>query len=296
MKPEPDSVKHKLYGHLVFAAVAVVGSGSAVLRGTFGGQSIDDAGMVAAGIAGFAALAHLLLAFCEPRILSLPQALALLLVVLAPLAFLYPSYARPDEGWPLNPGRGPRAVGTVHSRVVSPGDEVSVAWSAEGIESVGALWRGTPKVEVVNAAELGCAQALPGTGREATWEQWIWTKGSLQKCPPFLSAQFSIPKGPQLAGQSIKLRMTLPITYPAPLGDNEYEDKRKTIVREDVILLAPPAVKQAYWNSWKMGASLGLAGTSIGGLLLVGLAFGLRSSSTAISGAVSPLQVSVKPC
>ncbi len=296
MKTETDSVQPKITGHVIFAVVAILGSGSCVLRGTFGGQSIDDAGIVAAGIAGFAALAHLLLALCAPRMATLPQGLALLFVVLAPFSFLYPVYMRPDQGWPVNPGAGPRAGGRVHSRVIAPGDELSVAWNAEDFTSVGALWRGTPEIKVLNAAEIGCPGALPGTGRNETWEKWIWTKGSLQECPPFLSARFPTPKDPRLAGKTLKLRITLPITYPAPEGHHEYIDKQKTIIREDEIMLAPAAVKEAYWTSWRIGASLGLAGTSIGGLMLVGLAFGLRSSWSATRGSASPLSMSAKPC
>ena len=296
MASDPNSVEHKIRGHIVFAVIGLLGSAVFVLRGTFGGQSVDDAGVVAAGITGFAALAHLLLAICEPRTAGLPQGLALLLVVLAPLAFLYPAFARPDQGWPLNPVKGPREDGTIRSRIVSPGDRVSVRWTAEDITSVGARWRGRPKVEVLNAVELGCPQALPGTGRDETWERWMWTESGLEECSPFLTATFPLPDDPQLAGKSLRLRTTLPITYPAPVGRVEYVDKRKTFVREDVVLLAPLAVKEAYWASWRTGAAIGMVGTAVGGLILVLVAFGLRLSWKSEECSVPPLAMSVKPC
>lgn len=296
MDPDTNSVQHKIRGHVVFLAVAVLGSGVFVLRGTFGGQSIDDAGVVAAGIAGFAALCHLLLAFCEPRTTALAQAPASLLVILAPLAFLYPVHTCPDQGWPLNPGKGPRCVDAPSSRVVSPGDEVRVKWFDEDFVSVGARWRGSPKVEVLNAAELGCPRTIPATGRDETWGRWMWTKASIEECPPTLRAQFTIPDDAQLAGESLRLRITLPITYPAPVGRVEYVDKKRTFVRENEILLASPAVKHAYWTSWRIGAGLGLAATAIGGLMFVWIAFGLKVSWQAEPSFAQQFSMSAKPC
>jgi hypothetical protein len=106
----------------------------------------------------------------------------------------------------------------------------------------------------------------------------MWTKASLKECPPALKARFTIPDDSQLAGESLRLRITLPMTYPAPVGRIEYVDKRKTFVREYELLLAPPEVKHAYWTSWRIGAGLGLAATAIGGLMFGWVAFGLRVS------------------
>ena len=211
---------------------------------------------------------------------------ALLLVCLAPVGFLYPVFTRPDQGWPTNPGKGLREVGTPSSRIIAPGDTVRVFWTPEGVESVGALWSGIPKVEVLNAVETGCPRTLPATGRIETWNRVIWTKSSLQECPPFLTARFQIPDDDGLIGKTLKFRITLPFIYPAPEGRSRYVDKKKTVVRQDDVLLTSSSVKAAYWTSWKLGATIGMTGTAVGGFMLVLLAVGMRGGWAATRDAL----------
>lgn len=295
MESDPDAVKYKIRGHVIFLLVAVLGGGAVVLRGTFGGQSIDEAGKVAVGIIGFAALGHLLLTFCQPLTISLRHSIALLLVLSAPLGFLIPVLERPEDGWPLNSGNGPRGADGVHSRVVAPGDTVSVEWSAMDHPSVGAHWRGTPEVKVLNAGELGCPEFLKSPGRHDSWKSIIWTRGSLQECPPTLAARFRIPDDAALAGKPVKLQIKVPFTYPAPRGKAGFTNKKATVVRKDEILLAPTEVKDAYWNCWLAGVLIGLGGTTAGGLMLVWLAFGLRVPASN-TDAMQPLSVPAMTC
>ncbi len=276
MQPEPDSAKFKYYGHVVFTAVALLGSGLFVLRAAIGGQGADSAGMIAAGIAGFAAVAHLMLTFCEPLTINVRTGIALLFVVAAPIGFLMPTFARPEQGWPLNPpDRAARETGPLASRVVAPGDKVSISWIPRKMTAVRGLWRGTPKVAVLNAKELACPATIPSKGNADKWGDEIWTDGSLDGYAPRVSATFVIPDDAELGGKSLDLRVTLPVTYPTPVEGDHFDDRRQMLICETTMLVATRKVKEAYWSSWSTGATLGLAGHAIGGFMLIVFSMGL---------------------
>src|SRR5262249_12102265 len=90
-----------------------------------------------------------------------------------PLARTYPA------GRPRNSSDGVRVEGS--PRMIAPGDTVTVRVQSSGTHSVSGLWRGTPRVEVLNAAELGCAPVLAGVGRDDSWENGIRTKSTSKR-------------------------------------------------------------------------------------------------------------------
>ncbi len=259
----------QMQGHLVLTVVAAAWCGILVLCGTFGGKTADEAGLAAAWIAGFIAVGHVLMAACHYRRLQPRHGWALLLACAAPAAFLVPVLARPDGGWPVNPGKGPRANGRVHSRVVTPGDVVSMSWTAEDLKSVGGMWRGTPRVRVLNADELGCSRELPAQGQNDTWDRVIWTEAGFDSLSPFLTAEFRIPCDESLVGKSLRLQTTLSFEFPTPQGKSSYIDQSTMVTRFDDVLLASSSVKRSYWDTWSTGATIGMTSTLVGGLLLV---------------------------
>ena len=83
----------------------------------------------------------------------------------------------------------------------------------------------------------------------------------------------------------MKLQITMSYAYPSPRGRSGFVDRSGESVHEVDVLLADPAVKRAYWSSWKSGVFVGLSGTIVGGLMLAFFAFGMRTS-----GGVAPQQ------
>ncbi len=153
-----------------------------------------------------------------------------------------------------------------------------MSWSADDLKSVGGMWRGTPRVRVRNAAELGCPKQLLAQGKNDSWNRVIWTDAGFDSLSPFLTAEFRIPADDSLVGKSLQLHTTLAIEFPAPQGRSSYGDQRMTVNRFDEVMLASRSVKQSYWNSWSSGATIGMATTIVGGLLLVIFALGVSGS------------------
>ena len=273
---DPEAVKWKVRGHGFLTALTLVVCAMCILRGTLGGSSTDEAGVVLAGVAGFAALVHLLLAFCAPIHLTRRLILALVLVALAPLAYLLPKVARPAGGWPLNETGEGQARGEGMSRMIAPGDSVIIKWQEEGFTVVNSHWRGTPQVEVLNAAELGCAKTLAGTGRDDKWQGLILSNHKYGEHPPELRVQFRLPEDIAVGELPLRARITMLVHYPAPVGRSGFDERTTTVNRQVDIVIAPSQVKQMYWASWWVGAACGLAGTTVGGFMLMWLARGLH--------------------
>jgi hypothetical protein len=307
---QPDmAAKWKILGHGAFAAVALVAILAIAVPASWDFISLEFASMILGGVTGAAALAHVLLALVNynsdrnanreqaeaevaagnvelvkpgdntdvkdaPANLTGLHALALAGVILAVPAFLAPVLLRPEGGWPICKGD---SNGGITPRLIAPGDQVDLSWRNYGIQSVKGLWRGQPRVEVLNAAEAGAPPTLSAAGCNAAWGDGIRAKTTEKRQSLSLYARVAIPNAPGLADKTLRLRVTMPITYPVVFAFNEFVDETSTDVRDFALRIASAEVRETYWSSWWTGVSLGVAGSVAGGFMLVWLALTLRS-------------------
>ncbi len=206
-------------------------------------------------------------------ILTRWHGLALAVLVSSVLPFLAPCLLLGAQGWPVNPVLTPR--------VVSPGDEVSFFFVNQSFHSVRGFWRGTPTIQVLNAAEVGYPETLPGRSNDATWGDWMLVGKLQQNCAVGPTARVSIPNQANLGGKTLRLRAVMPITYPALVGERTLGDRSITVTREFSVQLAEPGASHLFYSVWQVGAIVGLLGSVLGAAALVWRGLALRSLATA---------------
>jgi hypothetical protein len=151
-----------------------------------------------------------------PGNLGFWHVLALLLLLVGPLAFIHPATALaevPDT--PTNPGLDPE--------VITPGDRVSFTFRNVKEKGVtGQIWKGRPTVRVINAKALGIPETLVAEGSDQDWGSTLHVpKGSYNQ-PLDVTIHFTIPNKPELVGKSIALTITMRVKYPEMWGSSSW--------------------------------------------------------------------------
>jgi len=303
---QPDMVgKYKKTWHLVFTVVTGVILGLIVLSANNGGLPLDQAGKVAAAVAGFAVLGHLLTALGNPNArparnrkevqqqmeagkvvvvrpgtapnfaavppnLSVVQAACLLAIFVAPPAFLAVVWVSDRHPMPRNQGLKPDVIG--------PGDVVTIPMKTS-IQSIGGYWRGNPTVKVLNAAETGAPSKLIASSDAAGWGKFITVKSSSDPFDPIKPwVKVSIPEDANLGGKDLRLQVALAVSYPVETRKGGNHIEKSSMVQQEVeIHLAETGLDRLYKDTWNKGIGIGLGGCLLGGLALTFLNQRLKS-------------------
>jgi hypothetical protein len=196
---------------------------------------------------------------------------ALIGVLGAAAAFLAPLWATEHAEVQTNVDVNPSVVG--------PGEQGQVFFQNPNFESVKGAWRGSPTVQVLNAAELGVPETLPATSQDDKWPTTVGKVRDLTSTPSRLHAAFTLPGNAELVGKTIRLKVVLNVTYPVYGSGKAIEDRKLTMSREVEVRLSSPATAAAYRSAWTQGSVAGLLGSLLGGCLLLGMAMALRSKA-----------------
>jgi hypothetical protein len=303
---QPDMVgKYKKTWHLVFTVVTGVILGLIVLSANNGGLPLDQAGKVAAAVAGFAVLGHLMTALGNPNArparnrkdvqqqlaagkvevvrpgttpnfaavppnLSVVQAACLLAIFVAPAAFLAVVWVSDRHPMPRNQALKPDVIG--------PGDIVTIPMKTS-IQSIGGYWRGSPTVKVLNAAETGTPSKLVATSDPAGWGKIITVKSSSDPFDPIKPwVKVSIPEDASLGGKVLRLQVALAVSFPVETRKGGNHIEKSSVVQQQVeIHLAEAGLDRLYKDTWNKGIIVGLGGCLLGGLGLTFLNQRLKS-------------------
>lgn len=295
---QPDMVsKGKKNWHLTFTILSGVFLLLIVLAAHKGSLALDEAGKVAAVVAAFGVLGHVLTALGNPNArparnlkqvqketlagkvevvqpgtapnfdgvppnLSGLQALCLLALLATPLAFLAVVWVSERHPTPRNP--------TLKPIVVGPGDTVSVPLKTS-LSSVGGYWRGNPTVKVLNATETGAPNRLAAYSDSDGWGKVLHVKDGKSPLEPIQPwVKVVVPQDPNLGGKSLRLQVALTVSYPveARKGGNHAEQS-STVQQEVEVHLAEPGAELLHKEAWSSGVGVGLGGCFLGGLGLL---------------------------
>jgi hypothetical protein len=306
---QPDMVAQtKLPWHAGATAVLLGILACAIIAAVYQVLTYHVAGLVCAGAAGAAALLHLGVALYDPnrnreanrqkvkaqverhrvemvergsmtdecpppRNLTWKHAAALSAAVVGAAFFLAPEVVRRNADLPINPGLTPY--------VVAPGDEVKVDFPADhGIRSVGGRWRAVATAKVLNADEVGAAAELPVASATDNWgTDFVINEGN-ERVTPALYARVQLPDDERLGGKTLRLDVSLDVTYPSASGhsgpDAVFKNQGTRVSRDFTVHMAAADDKQDYEDAWQVGLAVGLLGGLGGGGLLALLAWALR--------------------
>jgi hypothetical protein len=176
-----------------------------------------------------------------PRVFGAAHLLLVGFAALAvPLALAAPGL-RLANGWAVNPDTDPVVVG--------PGEEVKLTFPDE-IRSVKGLWRGTARAEIENAAELGVAPG-PLTVRAADdhWGASMFIKDKEKDNPAKLWARVTLPSDRQLSGKTVRVKVTMTVTYPKAIGV-QLTDQTMEVTRTFPVEVATPGAGELYYQAW----------------------------------------------
>jgi hypothetical protein len=212
-----------------------------------------------------------------PRNFGLGYVPGLLLVLAGPAGFVLAILQ-------LSSGKEPPAANDHCSpAVVLPGEKVRYTChtcTAEGVS--GDIWRGAPTVRVHNAKALGLPETLPATGSDRQWGEKfsVSKKAGNQTIKPVIT--FTLPNDARLANQTVRLSVSMTITYPKMvqgglipdfLSSTKYfADTNHTISEQVALKVADQAAVAEARNAFL----LGLAGAGVallGGVWLTGAAW-----------------------
>ncbi len=306
---QPDMAgKSKAFWHTAFTAITGVLLLLIVLPTLTGKIPLDRAGEAAACVAGFALLGHLVVALWNPNWslagnrteseaemragkvsverpggpldpaavpanLTLAHALCILAILAAPLGFLAARLVSELNPMPRNPALEPDVVG--------PGDAVQIPIEAS-MRTYGGYWVATAVVKALNADELGITPTLIGGSKTDKWGRVLHVsdgKAPFEPIKPW--AKVTLPDDPNLGGKTLRLRVSLNITYPTDARRGGNHPEASTLVTREVeIHLADAGADRLYKQAWYYGAGLGLAGCVLGGLALAALGRMLRARAT----------------
>jgi hypothetical protein len=194
--------------------------------------------------------------------------LALLLVVPAPLAFFYPLSYLDKNPLPVNPGLVPQ--------VVNPGDQVRHLIAGIGAQGLGP-WYGQTTVRVLNAKEVGAPETLPASGGDKPWDKKVKVTtfggpGPLKNAPLTALIHFTLPPDQALAGKTLRLEVTIHMTYAVLQGSAAFRDETATVSTTLSVRLADAEYTQRLREAFLIGLG-GAALSSLGGLILTLLAW-----------------------
>jgi hypothetical protein len=305
---QPDMVaKDKRTWHKAFAWITGVILALVILPASKGGTAPEVAGKIAAAVAGFGILGHLLTALSNPNRrparnlsdaqargamgtlqmvrpggtpepanvppnLTLLHAACLLAVCVAPFAFLAVVYVSEQHPLPVNAGLKPDVVG--------PGDEVTIPLDSS-IRSVGGYWRAAARATVVNAAEVGAPATLTATSDREGWQgKTMVVKDRRDPFEPIQPwARVTIPDDAALGGKTLRLHLSLTVSYPVEVG-KAGAAKDATVEKDVEIVLADAATQRLYRDTWQVGKWVGYLCCVLGGVGLVLLARRLQGQAT----------------
>ncbi len=180
---------------------------------------------------------------------------ALALFALAVLALPAAELFRLARGWPLNPAWTPGVIG--------PGDSAVLHFASE-VRSVSAIWTGS-----------GGAQSLPPaapalfrvSSREEKWGSTIRAKSSDGDASSRVWARVHFDGHPELAGQTMPIRVELNVRYPGKNGSS-FANQTRTLAEFSEVRFAPPGAGDLYFK-------LLLAGFGGGSVLIAALGLAL---------------------
>lgn len=219
-----------------------------------------------------------------PSNLSLGYVVPLLLVFAAPVTFMLTMGSlSSQQALPRNEH--------VHPAVTAVGDEVTFTFSKVRSEGVtGAIWRGQPSIRVLNARALGLPETLPGQGSNQQWGETIRVPRSGSKNQPIRArVKFTIPNREQLVGQTLRLSVTMPITFPVVTsccggaGKRYFEDRTATLSENLVVKLVDRQQREEAQRAFLLGLSG--AGLSLLGaiwLTILAWSFGWKPSASEV--------------
>jgi hypothetical protein len=188
---------------------------------------------------------------------------AYVLLGLGMLSFLLPELLRSARGWVENPGWYPAVAG--------PGDEV-YTYFPDRISSVKGYWNAQANAQVVNANEAGLASPqLRVTSKTDSWGNSISVKSSEKNSSSRLWASVLLPRDPNLAGQTLRIKIDMMVTYPAMQG-NGFENVQSSFNYTANLRLSAPQSGSQYRACWWGGMLTGLVLALLSGLLLAKLA------------------------
>jgi hypothetical protein len=307
---QPDMVAQtKLPWHAGVTVVLLVLLACAVIPAVYQGLTYHLAGLACAAVAGAGALLHLVVALYDPnrdreanrqkvkaqverhrvemvergsmtdveappRNLTWKHAAALLAAIVGAGFFLAPEIVRRNADLPVNPGLTPY--------VVAPGDEVKLGFPADhDIRSVGGRWRAVATAKVLNANEVGVPAELAAASSTDNWgTDFVIHEGS-ERVSPTLYARVQLPGDDAVAGKTLRLRISLDVTYPSASGhagfDPTFKNQGTAVTRDFTVRVAGADDKQDYEDAWWTALAVGLPGSLGGGALLAWLALALRS-------------------
>jgi hypothetical protein len=193
------------------------------------------------------------------------------LLALSVFPALTPELVRGVQGWPANANCFPPVAG--------PGDDVRV-YLPIWVDSVKGYWRGSPKVVVSNWQELGLAdKPLKAHSSREQWGQSIERgKGETASKSSRLWTTIHLPEEPTLAGKELALSIQLKVTYPAPMGQNGFQETMADYADDSarLRLAATPAAGFVYLSCWWLGIGGGAFLASFMSLALTLLASGSK--------------------
>jgi hypothetical protein len=289
---QPDMLfPGRLAGHALAAVLTLAVAGWLLAATLLGALPLDTAVPCAAGVAGVAALLHLLVARGGPnahrqaglrdaqaavaagtmelvqpgdgdvRPAPRPSAAWLVpgvaLTAVAPLALLAPAHVQATRTLPENAGLRPA--------LIAPGVAFTAPLPNPTFQSVDGKWAGTPKVELLNAAEVGGPPTLAASSQSPNWgERATVAQGASNWSPAELYVNVTVPDDPALAGRTLKLRATLDVVYPYRTGRSTFVQKATTVSREFAVTLAAKADYHAFHIGWVIAVAGGGFGTLFG--------------------------------
>ena len=211
-----------------------------------------------------------------PRNLTWKHAAALLAIVGGAAFFLGPELVRRNADLPVNPGLSPY--------VVAPGDEVKFDFPDDhGIRSVDARWRAVATAKLLNADEIGAPTDLAAASSTDNWGTDFLVGEGSERAAPALYARVQLPGDDAVAGKTLRLRISLDVTYPSVsdrAGVNPtFRNQGMLVSRDFTVRVAGAEDKQDYEDAWWTGVIVGLLGSLGGGGLLAWLAVALRSGA-----------------
>jgi hypothetical protein len=307
---QPDMVaRGKITWHMAFTIITGVILLLTILPTLKGSVPLDQAGKVAAGVAAFGVLGHLLTAWGNPNArpqrnmrevqakmalgrlevvqpggppqygrlpvnMSLVHALCLFGIFVAPPAFLAVVEVSREHPMPRNP--------TLKPEVVGPGAEVTIPLKST-IRSLGGHWRGTSATaKVVNSEETGAPETIAVATNADPWAKPVSVKDNknpYEQIEPF--AKVTLPDDPKLGGKQLRLQITVAVTYPVQTPGRTVaasNDISTGSVQQDVeINVAEAGVDRLYNDTWNRGMLIGLTGCLLGGVVLTGLGYATRA-------------------
>ncbi len=202
---------------------------------------------------------------CTPR-WSPMHRLAHFLMVAALGVLILPEVVRTLRGWPLNPDW--------HPPVAGPGDE-TYCYLPDSINSVKGYWHASALVNATLADRPNePAFQVPAVSSTTTWGNNIRVKSREKNTSSRLWVTLHLPDRPDLAGQTLQLKIEMTAAFPAIMGAN-FVNQQATFQRTAELRLAPPKAGTEYNQLW-------WAGVLVGSGLVLAMSLGLVGAANAL--------------